>query len=157
MIIHKDTLKVFYDLKNKKESVWSNVIWYVKVCIFWKYIRHTIHCDKSQMLENIPSDKINGAKMPFFFLSQAPTYHSFTFNLWFLHEQKHKVRLSKTVRGIFHFWFSFIFSKVYIFVQQNAWTLRCQNIIIPFKVKITKKSHTVLFLEVWFLSCNKKF
>ena len=75
------------------------------------------------MLKKIPSDKIKGTKMPSFFLSRAPTHHSFTFNLRFLYELKHKVRLSKTVCGIFHLRFRFVFIKVYIFVQQNAWTL----------------------------------
>ena len=27
-------------LKTSKKSVWSNVFWYVKVYLFWKYIRH---------------------------------------------------------------------------------------------------------------------
>ena len=27
-------LKAFYNFKNKRKSVWSNVFWYVKVCIF---------------------------------------------------------------------------------------------------------------------------
>ena len=75
------------------------------------------------MLKKFPSDKINGIKTALFFLSQAPTHHSFTFNLRFLYELKHKVRLSKTVCGIFHFRFRFVFIKVYVFVQQNAWTL----------------------------------
>ena len=70
------------------------------------------------MLKKILSDKINGTKNFLFFLSQAPTHHSFTFNLRFLCKLKHKVRLSKTVCGIFHFWFRFVFIKVYIFVQQ---------------------------------------
>ena len=43
--------------------------------------------------------------------------------LRFLYELKHKICLSKTVRGILHFQFHFVFIKVYIFVQQNAWTL----------------------------------
>ena len=34
-----------------------------------------------------------------------------------------KVCLSKTVCGIFYFRFRFVFIKVLIFVQQNAWTL----------------------------------
>ena len=76
------------------------------------------------MLKKIPSDKINGTKNALFFLSRAPTHHSFTFNLWFLYEQKHKVRISKTVYGISHFQFRSVFIKVYIFVQQNAWTLK---------------------------------
>ena len=78
------------------------------------------------MLKKFPLSKINGTKNALLFLSRAPTYHSFTFNLRFLHELKHMGRLSKTVRGIFHFRFSFVFIKVFIkvfvfiFVQQNA-------------------------------------
>ena len=75
------------------------------------------------MLKKIPSDKINGTKIALFFLSRAPTHHSFTFNLRFSNELKHKDRLSKTLCRIFHFRFRFVFKKVYIFVQQNAWTL----------------------------------
>ena len=72
------------------------------------------------MLKEIPSDKINGTKYALLFLSRAPTHHSFTFNLRFLYELKHKVRFSKTVCGIFNFRFRSVFIKVYIFVQQNA-------------------------------------
>ena len=75
------------------------------------------------MLKNNPLDKINGRKNALFFLSRAPTHHSFTFNVRFLYELKHKVRLPKTVCGIFHFRFRSVFIKVYIFVQQNAWIL----------------------------------
>ena len=55
------------------------------------------------MLKKFPSDKVNGTKNALFFLSRATTDQSFAFNLRFLHELKHKVRLSKTVCGIFHF------------------------------------------------------
>ena len=72
------------------------------------------------MLKIFPSDKINGTKNALFFLLRAPTHLSFTFNMRFLYELKYKVRLSKTVCGIFHFRFRFVFIKVYIFVQQNA-------------------------------------
>ena len=75
------------------------------------------------MLKSFPSDKINGTKNALFLLSRVPDHHSFTFNLRFLHELKYKVRLSKTVCGSFHFRFRFVFIKVSIFVQQNAWTL----------------------------------
>ena len=68
------------------------------------------------MLKKFPSDKINGTKNALFF-------HTFTFNLRFLFELKHKVHLSKTVCEIFHFRSRFVFIKVCIFVQQNAWTL----------------------------------
>ena len=93
-------MKAFHDFKNKQKSVWSNVFWYVKVCRFWNCIQYTIHWDKTQMLKKNHSDKINGTKNAFFSLSRAPTHHSFTFNLQFLCELKHKVRLSKTVWDI---------------------------------------------------------
>ena len=55
------------------------------------------------MLKKFPSDKINGTKNAlFFFLSPAPTHHSFTFNLQLLYELKRKARFSKTVCGILH-------------------------------------------------------
>ena len=110
-------------LKASNKSVWSNVFRYVKVCISWKFIQYTIHWDKTKMLKQFPSDEISNTKNALFFLSRAPTHHSFTFNLRFLYELKHKVRLSKTVCGIFHFRFRFVFIKVYISVQQNTWTL----------------------------------
>ena len=110
-------------LITSKKSVWSTVFWYVNVYIFWKRIQYTIHWAKIQMLQKFPSDKINSAKNAVFYLSQAPTHHSFTFNLWFFYELKHKVCLSEIVCGIFHFQFRFIFINVYIFVQQKSWTL----------------------------------
>ena len=69
------------------------------------------------MLKKFPSDKINGTENAFFFLSRAPTHHSFIFNSRFLHDLKRKVRLSKRVCEIFHFRFRFVFIKAYIFVQ----------------------------------------
>ena len=75
------------------------------------------------MSKKIPSDKINSTKNALFFLSRAAIHHSFTFDLRFLYELKHKVCLSKTVCGIFHFRFCFVFNKIFIFAQQNVWTL----------------------------------
>ena len=49
------------------------------------------------MLKEFPSDKINGTKNALIYLLQAPTHHSFTFNLQFLYELNRKVRLSKHV------------------------------------------------------------
>ena len=68
------------------------------------------------MLKQSPSDRINGTKDALFFLLKAPTHHNFPFNLRFLYELRHKVRLSKTMRGVFQFRFRFVFIKVYIFV-----------------------------------------
>ena len=74
------------------------------------------------MLKKFPSGKINVIKNPLFFLSGAPTHHSFTFNSQFLYELKHMVDLSQTVCEIFNFRFRFAFIKSYIFIQQKAWT-----------------------------------
>ena len=76
------------------------------------------------MLEKISSDKINATKTALFFLSQAPARHSFTFNLRFLIELKHKVYLSqKLCMRLSVFGSKCFFIKFYIFVQQNAWAL----------------------------------
>ena len=47
------------------------------------------------MSKKYPSNKINVTKNAIFFLSQAPTDHSFTFNSQFLYELKHNFPLSK--------------------------------------------------------------
>ena len=108
-------------LKTSKSSVWSNVFWCVKVFVFWKCIRYTIHWGKTQILKRFIPEKINGTKNAFFFLSQA--HHRFTFNFQFLYELKFKFHPSKSVCAVLHFRFRFVFTRVYIFVQQNAWTL----------------------------------
>ena len=101
----KDTMKTFYDFKNKQLGVWSNAFSYIRLCIFWKCIQHTIHWNKTQMLTKGSFWQNIRHKNALFFLSRAPTHHKFSFNLWFLYELKHKLCLFKTVCGIFHFRF----------------------------------------------------
>ena len=119
--IHWRLLKI---LKTSENVYEVHVYWFRKVYIYWNCIQYITHWDKTQILKKLPSDEINGTKNAVSFLSRSPTHHNFILNLRFSYELKHKVYLSKTVRGIFHFWFFFIFIKVYIFVQQNAWTLQ---------------------------------
>ena len=120
----KDTLKALNNFKNKypKCTRWCFLKWksiYIlskSIYIYIKFIQYTIHWDKKNSFwTNKRCNKI--------LLSRAPTHHSFAFNFRFLDELKNKVRLSKTVCGIFHFRFRFVFIKVYIFLQQNVWTL----------------------------------
>ena len=80
--------------------------------------------------------------MQFFFFRELQLI-SFTFNSQFLYELKHMVHLSKNMCGIFQFQLRLVFIKVYIFVQQKAWTLFLQNVTIPFRIKIIEKPHTV--------------
>ena len=75
------------------------------------------------MLKKIFFRENQRSKNVLFFLSRGPTHHGFTINLRLLYELRHKFCLFKTVDGNFHFRFRFVFIKVYIFVQQNAWTL----------------------------------
>ena len=64
----------------------------------------------------------DGTKNTLFFCSRVLSHYSFTFDLRFLYELKHKVRLSKTVCRISDFRIPFAFINVYIFVQQNTWS-----------------------------------
>ena len=41
-------------LKASSKTVWSNVFWYVKVCIFWRCIQYTIHWEKTKILKKVP-------------------------------------------------------------------------------------------------------
>ena len=59
------------------------------------------------MVKRFSSEKINGTKNAFFFLSRAPTQR-------FLYELEQKVRLSETKCRIFHFRSHFLIIKVYI-------------------------------------------
>ena len=110
-------------LKTRNKSAWSNVFWYVKIWIFWKCIQYSIHWDKTQILKKFPLDKINGTKMPSFFFRELELITALLLICDSYMSWKHKVCLSKTVCGIFHFRFRFVFIKVYIFFQQNTWTL----------------------------------
>ena len=64
------------------------------------------------MLKKFLLSKINGTKNVLFFHSRGQSHHSF--------ELKHKVRLSKTLCGIFHFWFRFALIKAYTFCSQKC-------------------------------------
>ena len=108
-------------LKTSNKSVWRNVFWYVKVCIFWNCIQCTIHWDKTQFLKNFPSNKISRTKNVLFFLSQTPTHHSFTFNLPFYMSWSTRFVSLKLCEGFSIF--DLVSLQVHLFVQQNAWSL----------------------------------
>ena len=93
-------------------------------------------------------DKNNCYKKCSLFSFLSPNLSVLQFYLRFLYELKHKVHLSKTVCESFHFRFQFVFIKVYIFVQEKAWTLWLENIISPFKIKIIEKPGSFFSLRV---------
>ena len=76
-----------------------------------------MHLDNTN-IKSIPYGQNKWYKNSLFFLSVAPTHHSFT-----LCELNHKARLSKTVYGILYFRFRFVLIKVHVFIQKPAWTL----------------------------------
>lgn len=110
----KDTLKVFEGFKSNVKIVWSNVSWCLKVTIFWKFIQYTIHWDQNQMLKKFPWDNRSVTKNALFIvlLSFRDSYMGW---IKFYH--------SKSMCWIFYFRFWFVFIKVSIFFQQEAWTL----------------------------------
>ena len=72
--------------------------------VYSESVFNTLYIEKKhKMLKKFPSDKIKGTKNTIFFLSLTPAHESFTFNLRFLYELKHKVHLSNSVCWIFHF------------------------------------------------------
>ena len=84
---------------------------------------------------------------------QAPTHHGFTFNSRFLRARGQSPSLWKY--ATFSFWLSHFF-EVYIFVQEKSWTLTLKR-HNSFQNKNNRKPHSVLLLELWFLSCSKNF
>ena len=109
------------------------------------------------MLKKFPSDEINGTKHATFFFWETKL-NTVLLSICDSHmswSRRIKDRLSKTVGEVFQFRFRFIFLTVYIFVQQNPWSLWLWNVIVAFKIKIIEKPITVFFPAIWFLSCNK--
>ena len=56
--------------KKSLKSVASNIFWYVKTNIYWKFIQHAIHWDKTLMLKKLPLDKVNVTKNALFFFNE---------------------------------------------------------------------------------------
>ena len=112
----KDTLKGFGDFKNKQQKCMKWCFLMCKsMCILKLYsIYYTLRWNKTLRKISFGQNKLY--KKCSFFLSQAPAYHSFTFNLRFLYELKHRVRLSKTLCRIFHYWLHSVIIFLYIFV-----------------------------------------
>ena len=121
--IHKRLSTISKPSKKMYEVMLFEVWCICKSMNILKVYSISTHWDKTQILKQVSSDKISDTKNVLFFSLRAPTHHSFSFNIRFLYELKRKVRLSKTVCGIFRFKFDFVFIKVYFFVQQNTFTL----------------------------------
>ena len=143
-------------LKTSKKSVWSNVFWYVKVCIFWKCIQHTIHWDKTQMLKTFPSEKINGTQTAFFFFYelQLITVLFLICNSYMSWSTRF---VSKSVCGIFHFRFRFVFIKAYIFFSTKWMDFLILKRHNSFQKYNSRKVTHTFTPDCWFLSYKNKF
>ena len=116
------------------------MIWCKSIYILKNYSFHYILRTNRNSNKNIPSDKINvGKNILFFFLSRASTHNSFTFNLLFLYELRHKVHhFSEIFYVVFYFWFSlvsfllkftFFFTKKHgLFYFKEASTKNCEYV-----------------------------
>ena len=117
---------------------WSNQFQQIR-----KVFQNTKYIVIKHNVKRFPSDKINITKTAVFLSNLS------NFNLQFLYQLMHMVYLSKTVCGIFHFQFCFIFIEIYIFVQQNMFVLfDFKNVIIPFKIKVIEKIYIVLLPDL---------
>ena len=143
-------------LKTSNESVWGNVFWYVKKCIFWKCIQYTIHLAKTQILKNFSSDKINDIKNVFFFVSRAPIHYSFTLiSNSYMSWSTRFVSVKLYVRFSIFDYASFLLKFMFLFKKcLDSVTLKGKN---SFQFKVIEKPHIVLLPDLWLLSCNKKF
>ena len=92
------------------------------------------------MLKKIPLDKINGTKNALFLLSWVPTHHSF--NLQFLYELKHKVRLSKTLCGFSIFDSASFLLKFILFFKKNYELFDFKTSLILSKLKNREATHS---------------
>ena len=95
-------------LKTSNKSVWTNVFWYLKVCIFWKFIQYTMRWDKLQILKKFPSNKVNSTKNVLYFLSWGPSQQVLLLIChWCMNWRTTFVSLK--LRHIFHFRFRLVF------------------------------------------------
>ena len=109
------------DFKSNQKSVWSYVVFFkihIKSGYSVNFIQYPIHLIYNTNVKNISFGQNKRFKnAPFFFR---------------LHELKHKVCLSKSVCGIFHFQFRYVFIKVAVtdikyFARSNSSTSLVQR------------------------------
>ena len=134
-------------LKTNNKSLRSNVLWYVKVYIFWKFIQYTIHWDKTQ--KKFLSGKTNATKMhSFFFHEHQPITvlllirNSYTsWNTWF-------IPLKLCVGFSIFDSVSFLLKFMSLFNKMHG---------LFHRIEIIEKTHTDLFPDLWGLSWKKNF
>ena len=131
----KDTLKASEDFKNKQKVLCSFYVcvcvcvcmcfvclfcfFYIKVYLFWKFVQCTT--DKTQIFRKICFGQNKRCKNALSRELQIITILLLirdSFMSW-----STRLFSRKALCGIYHFRISFVFIKVYIFVQQKAWTL----------------------------------
>ena len=92
---------------------------HIKKCAFSESVFNTLYIEIKHKFEKISLGQNKRYKNAGFF-SLGPPHHWFTFDLRFLYELKHKVRLSKTMCGIFYFRFRFVFKFIFLFNKMHA-------------------------------------
>ena len=123
--IHWRLLRI---LKTSNKSASSNVFWYVKVCIFWKWkcIQYTINWYKTQMLKKFLLDKKKKKKVqnsPSFLFPELQLVTVLLLIYDFHMSWSTRFLSLKLCVGISIFDSVLFLLKVFIFVEQNAWTL----------------------------------
>ena len=104
----KGTLKAFEQATKEYEVMFFDMLKYG----FSESVFNTLYIEIKYKFKKISFEQNKWYKIAVFFLLRAPIHRSFTLNLRFLNELKHKVRFSNTVCGILYFQFRFAFIKV---------------------------------------------
>ena len=118
-------------LKTSNKSVGSNVFWYVKVYIFWNIIQYTMYWDNTQMCNFRQNKRYKGCTR-FYCVSSN----------WSVLLLICDPYMSWCTKFVWHFSFS-IPSRFYWSLYFCSTKSMASLILIPFKIRIIKKPHTV--------------
>ena len=133
-----DTLKAFHDFKTYYRSAWSNVFWYVKVYIFWKFIEYT----NAKKIFFGPNKRYKKYILFSFASSAVLLLICISYTSWSTWFNSLKLCEEFSIFDSVS-----ILSKFVCFFIPWLW-----NVIISFKMKIIEKPHTVSLPNFWFLS-----
>ena len=116
-------------------------------------VYYTIHWDKSQILRQFPLEKIHGAKNATFFLSRAPTHHS-----WLLYGLRSTRFVSVKLCVGFSIFDSVPFLLKFIHLLNNMherFDFKMSKLFL--KLNYRKATHSFAPRRLIFNSCNRKF
>ena len=118
----KDIMKAFVNFRNKQQ-VYEVILFDMQKYVYSENVFNTLYIEiKHKSWKNALRTKLTVQKMPSLFFPELQLITVLLLICDFSMGWGARF-VSLKLCGIFHFRFSFVFVKVYIFVEQNAWTL----------------------------------